>query len=99
MSRSRMRLNPCHSPWHEISHTIKNPDIRKAAYEAELKAYEKVDDSLAACLSNIKGEVITLCKWRGYESALEETLLKSRITKKIIRCDARCHRRSPTSFS
>ena len=54
----------------------KNPDIRKAAYEAELKAYEKVDDSLAACLSNIKGEVITLCKWRGYESALEETLLK-----------------------
>ena len=62
----------------------KNPDIRKAAYEAELKAYEKVDDSLAACLSNIKGEVITLCKWRGYESALEETLLKSRITKKTL---------------
>ena len=38
-----------------------DPEVRKAAYEAELKAYEKVDDSLAACLSNIKGEVITLC--------------------------------------
>lgn len=58
--------------------------VRKDAYEAELKAYEKIDDSLAACLSNIKGEVITLYKMRGYESALEETLLKSRVTKKTL---------------
>lgn len=62
----------------------KDAKVRKDAYEAELKAYEKIDDSLAACLSNIKGEVITLYKLRGYESALEETLLKSRVTKKIL---------------
>lgn len=58
--------------------------VRKAAYEAELKAYEKIDDSLAACLSNIKGEVITLSKMRGYQSALEETLLQSRVTPKTL---------------
>ena len=62
----------------------KNATVRKAAYEAELKAYEKIDDSLAACLSNIKGEVLSVCKMRGYDSPLEETLLKSRLTQKTL---------------
>ena len=62
----------------------KDATVRKTAYEAELKAYEKIDDSLAACLSNIKGEVLSLCKMRGYDSPLEETLLKSRLTQKTL---------------
>lgn len=62
----------------------KDATVRKAAYEAELKAYEKIDDSLAACLSNIKGEVLSVCKMRGYDSPLEETLLKSRLTQKTL---------------
>ena len=54
-----------------------DPDkkVRKNAYECELKAYEKIEDSLAACLSNIKGEVITTSTLRGYTSPLEETLM------------------------
>ena len=66
----------------------KDASVRLAAYEAELKAYEKIDDSLAACLSNIKGEVLSVCKMRGYDSPLEETLLKSQSNSKNIRCDA-----------
>lgn len=59
-------------------------EVRKSAYECELKAYEKVEDSLAACLSNIKGEVITTATLRGYESPLDETLIKSRMTRQTL---------------
>lgn len=61
-------------------------EIRKKAYEAELKAYTKIEDSLAACISNIKGEVITTSRLRGYDSPLQETLMKSRL--KIETLDA-----------
>lgn len=63
-----------------------DPDekVRKRAYECELKAYEKVEDSLAACLSNIKGEVITITKLRGYASPLDETLIKSRMSRETL---------------
>lgn len=52
---------------------------RKKAYEAEIKAYSKVEDISAACLNGIKGEVITVNSMRGYKSPLQETLLNSRM--------------------
>lgn len=58
--------------------------LRKKAYEAELKAYEKIEDSVAACLNGIKGEVITIAKMRGYKSPLEETLLNSRMDEETL---------------
>jgi pepF/M3 family oligoendopeptidase len=58
--------------------------LRKTAYEAELKAYKKIEESSAACLNGIKGEVITLSKQRGYESPLAQTLLKSRLDKETL---------------
>lgn len=61
-----------------------NPTVRKAAYEAELKSYSKIEDSLAACISNIKGEVITTSQLRGYDSPLQETLMKSRLKKETL---------------
>jgi pepF/M3 family oligoendopeptidase len=54
-------------------------DTRKSGYEAELKAYPKIEESSAAALNGIKKEVITLSTLRGYESPLEETLIKSRM--------------------
>ena len=54
-------------------------ELRKKAYEAELASYEKIDDSLAACLNGIKGEVITVAELRGFGSPLEETLFNSRM--------------------
>lgn len=58
--------------------------LRKKAYEAELRAYEKIEDSVASCLNGIKGEVITTVKMRGYKSPLEETLLNSRMDEETL---------------
>lgn len=57
-----------------------SPDVRKKAYEAELKAYEKIDDQVALGLSNIKREVTTMNELRGYDSALSKTLVQSKMT-------------------
>lgn len=62
----------------------KDAQVRKDAYEAELEAYKKVDDAVAAALNGIKGEVITVSKLRGYESALEKTLKDSRMDKETL---------------
>lgn len=59
-------------------------EVRKNAYEAELKAYSRIEDALAASLSNIKGEVLTTSLLRGYESPLQETLIKSRMKKETL---------------
>jgi pepF/M3 family oligoendopeptidase len=57
---------------------------RKKAYEAELESYKKIDQSSAACLNAIKGEVITIAKKRGYSSPLEMTLENSRMDKETL---------------
>lgn len=58
----------------------KDPLVRKTAYEAELNSYKKIDDSSAAALNGIKGEVITETTMRGYESPLALTIKDSRMT-------------------
>lgn len=45
--------------------------VRKAAYEAEIKCYEKIQDSVAFSLNNIKNQVTMLCEKKGYESPLD----------------------------
>lgn len=62
----------------------KDNTLRKKAYDAELGAYEKIAESSAACLNGIKGEVITLCSSRGYESPLYNTLESSRMDKETL---------------
>lgn len=59
-------------------------DVRKKAYEAELKSYEPIADAVAMALSNIKREVTELNAMRGYESALEKTLEISHMTKETL---------------
>lgn len=61
-----------------------NPMVRKSAYEAELKAYESVDDFVALALTNIKREVNTINELRGYESALEKTLKQSNMSRETL---------------
>lgn len=62
----------------------KDKTLRKIAYEAELESYKQVEESSAACLNGIKGEVITTAAMRGYNSPLEETLINSRMDKKTL---------------
>ncbi len=61
-----------------------NRELRKKAYEAELASYKKIDDSIAACLNGIKGEVITVARMRGFKSPLEETLFNSRMDEQTL---------------
>lgn len=62
----------------------KDPDVRKNAYYAELKAYEKIDVPTAFCMNGIKGEVIETCNLRGYDSPLEMTLKDDRLDKEVF---------------
>lgn len=57
---------------------------RKKAYEAEQNAYRKIEESSAACLNGIKGEVLTVSKMRGYASPLEEAVIKSEIEQETL---------------
>lgn len=58
--------------------------VRKEAYEAELKAYEKIKDSIAYSLNSIKLQDITVSKMRGYASPLDKVLYRSRMEKKTL---------------
>jgi len=62
----------------------KDKQVRKTAYEAELKSYDKIAESSAAAINGIKGEVITLCDAKGYESPLQNTLESSRMDKETL---------------
>lgn len=62
----------------------KDPAVRKAAFEGEIKSYEKINESIAAALNGIKGEAITVSKLRGYNSILEQTLDNSRMDKETL---------------
>ncbi len=62
----------------------KDSEVRKKAYEAELKGYEQIDKSIAFALIGIKGEVLTTSKMRGYESPLDMTLKNSYMDKETL---------------
>ena len=59
-------------------------EVRKRGYEAEIASYKKVEEGVAAALNGIKGEVITVCDFRGYKSPLEKTLLDSRMDEESL---------------
>jgi len=67
--------NYAHSP---------DAELRKNAYECELKAYEAIDKSAAACLNAIKGEVLTVSALRGFASPLEMTLKDARMDRNTL---------------
>ncbi|MBB6624677.1 M3 family oligoendopeptidase [Clostridium gasigenes] len=62
----------------------KDSDVRKRAYEAEIEAYKKVEEGVAAALNAIKGEVLTVCDFRGYRSPLEKTLVESKMDEESL---------------
>lgn len=49
-------------------------DVRKAAYEAEIAGYPKMEIPMAACLNGIKGEALTLCELKHFDSVLDMAL-------------------------
>jgi len=59
-------------------------NVRMAAYEAELKAYEKIDEAVASSLNGIKGEFLTISKKRGYKDPLEATLETAKMDRRFL---------------
>lgn len=51
-----------------------DPQVRKDAYDAELKCYDRIKDAVAFALNSIKLETISECQLRGYASPLARTL-------------------------
>lgn len=70
----------------QVRNLANSPDaaVRKAAYEAELAAYEKIEDSLAFALNNIKNQVTMLSEKRGYTSPLSMTLMEARMKRETL---------------
>ena len=64
----------------------RDPDaaVRRRAYEAELAAWERVREPLAACLNGVKGAVGTLNRRRGRSDALHESLDQARIDRETL---------------
>ena len=61
-----------------------DPSVRKAAYEAELACYERIQDPVAYALNSIKLETISDCQLRGYASALDRTLEQSFMKRETL---------------
>ena len=57
---------------------------RKAAYEAELAAYPKIEQAAAFAMNNIKLQSSAIARKRGFASALEMTLDGQNMTKKTL---------------
>lgn len=70
----------------EVRNLANSPDakVRKEAYEAELASYEKIQDSIAFALNNIKGQVSMICEKKGYASPLDMTLEQARMSRKTL---------------
>ena len=62
----------------------KDKEIRKKAYEAEIKAYSQIEQGVASALNAIKGETLTETYLRGYDSVLQRTLINSRMSQKTL---------------
>jgi len=61
-----------------------DPEVRKAAYEAELSCYDRIRDSVAFALNSIKLETISDCQLRGYASPLDRTLEQSYLSRETL---------------
>lgn len=62
----------------------KDAKTRKQAYQAELKAYEKIEQSIAFALNGVKGEVNEISRLRGFESPLDEAVYNSRMKRPTL---------------
>jgi pepF/M3 family oligoendopeptidase len=59
-------------------------EVRRSAYEAELKAWKQNEVPLAAAMNSIKGTVNTLTGRRGWNSPLDEALFGSNIDRQTF---------------
>ena len=70
----------------DIRNKAYDPDasVRRDAYEAELKAYGRIQDGIAYSLNSIKLETLNRCRLRGYDSPLDEALKKANMKRETL---------------
>ena len=61
-----------------------DPVVRERAYRAEIKGWESVRTTVAACLNGVKGTALTLAKRRGRKSVLDVALEDNRIDRPTL---------------
>ena len=59
-------------------------DVRRRAYEAELKAWESVREPVAFALNGVKGSAITLAHRRGFRDVLHMSLEQNRMDAETL---------------
>lgn len=64
--------------------TDARPEVREAAYRAELANYPRIETGMAACLNGIEGEALTLCELKGFDSVLDWSLALSRMDRAAL---------------
>jgi pepF/M3 family oligoendopeptidase len=73
-------------------------EARRKGYEAEVEAWKTVEVPLAQALNSIKGEVNTLTKRRGWESALDEAIFNANIDRQTLDAMMQAAHESFTEF-
>ena len=61
-----------------------DPAVRREAYEAELAAYARIEDAGAFALNSIKLETVTQCSLRGFDSALDRSLVQAHMKRETL---------------
>ncbi len=59
-------------------------EVRKKAYEAEIACYEKIQDSVAFALNNIKNQFTMISNKKGYKSPLDMTFEEARMSRQTL---------------
>ena len=61
-----------------------DPAVRKAAYEAEIAAYDRIKDPVAFALNSIKLETISDCQLRSFASPLDMSLEQAYMKRETL---------------
>lgn len=75
-----------------------DPAVRKAAYEAELAAYLKIEIPMAACLNGVKGEALTMIEAQRFNSVLDQTLFNANMDRETLEAMLAAIRESLPAF-
>ncbi|RPI86092.1 MAG: M3 family oligoendopeptidase [Chloroflexi bacterium] len=79
-------------------HSHPDEDVRRRAYEAEIKAWDNIREPLASSLNGVKGTSLTLQKRRGREDFLHAPLDQARIDRPTLDAMLDAMRDSFTAF-
>ncbi|AEE17944.1 M3 family oligoendopeptidase [Treponema brennaborense] len=59
-------------------------DVRRAAWQTEIKLLQSMQIPIAAALNNLKGTTVTLNRRRGWEQALDRSLAAARMSRATL---------------